>query len=122
MNISPISEEFSITQQIDYTDVEAIAGLGFTTIINNRPDNEQSGQPLSKALEKAAKKAKISYHHIPVVPGKATNDDVARFKAVLEECDGPVLAFCKSGMRAKSLHSACQKNPEQSLLAKLFGR
>jgi sulfide:quinone oxidoreductase len=122
MNISPITEEFSFTQQIEDTEIEAIAGLGFKTIINNRPDNEQSGQPLSNTLEAAAKKANIDYHHIPVIPGRATKDDVDRFKKVLSESDGPVLAFCKSGMRAKSLHSACQKSPDKSLFAKFLGR
>ena len=122
MNITPLNDYFSITQQIQHTDFEALAGMGFKTVINNRPDNEQAGQPSSQALAKAAKKAGVNYHHIPVVPGRATVNDVAKFTDVLEGCSGPILAFCKSGMRARSLHSASQKTPSQSFLGKLFRR
>jgi len=41
--------------------------------------------------------------HIPVTPGEITDDDVARFKAALDELPGPVLAYCRSGGRAASL-------------------
>ena len=41
--------------------------------------------------------------HIPVVPGAIDEDDVARFHAALNELQGPVLAFCRTGMRAAQL-------------------
>lgn len=123
MNITPIDTDFSITQQIQHTDLEALAGLGFKTVINNRPDHEQAGQPQSKDLEKAAKKVGIDYHHIPIIPGKATAEDVSKFSKAIAASEGNVLAFCKSGMRAKSLYSACQPAQQKSgLFSGLFGK
>ena len=108
MNITPIDNDFSITQQIEPADLVALAGLGFKTVINNRPDNEQAGQPSSNALASAAKQAGINYHHIPVVPGRATVNDVSKFSEIIATCDGPVVAFCKSGKRAQSMYASCQ--------------
>jgi sulfide:quinone oxidoreductase len=122
MKITPLNSTFSVAPQIENTDLEALAELGFKTIINNRPDNEQTGQPLSKSLEKAAQKAGIEYFHIPVIPGKATASDIAKFGSVLESCNGPVLGFCKSGMRAKSMYETCQPKPKRGLMSKLLGK
>lgn len=120
MQINKISDQFSVSPQIGYNDVKSLADAGYTCIINCRPEGEEASQPLSKALLKAAKKADIHYHHIPFKPGRATGEDRARFAAALEQSDGPVLAFCRSGMRAKALHKSLTKGP--GLLARLFRR
>ena len=121
MHIIRVNDNFSITKQVMPTDIKGLAEMGYKAIINNRPDYEQVGQPLSESLQKAADDAGVKYHHIPVSPGKATLEDTAKFKIALAESPAPVLAFCKSGMRAKALHSACQPNPEPTLLRMLYG-
>lgn len=120
MQISKISDQFSVSPQINYNDVKALAEAGYTCIINCRPEGEEAAQPLSKALLKAAKKAGLHYHHIPFKPGRATPEDRARFAVALEQSDGPVLAFCRSGIRAKSLHKSIIKGP--GFFARLFGK
>jgi len=120
MQISKISEQFAVSPQIGYNDVKAAADAGYTCIINCRPEGEETSQPLSKALLKAAKKAGLHYHHIPFKPGRATAEDRARFAAALEQSGGPVLAFCRSGMRARALHKSITKGP--GFFARLFGR
>ncbi len=120
MHITKISETFFISPQIQYEHVKTLADKGFKTIINHRPDGESADQPLSKALAKAAKKAGVSYHYIPFKPGKATPVDKEKVKEILDREDGPVLAFCRSGMRARSLHKSITRGP--GLLARLFGK
>ena len=120
MQISKISDQFSVSPQIDYNDVKTLVDAGYTCIINCRPEGEEASQPLSKALLKTAKKAGIHYHHIPFKPGRATADDRARFSAALEQSGGPVLAFCRSGMRARALHKSITKG--SGLFARIFGR
>ena len=120
MQITKITDRFAISPQIDFGDVAKLAKQGYVLIINNRPDGEDAAQPLSAALAKAAKKAGIDYVHIPVKPGRASAQDKARFKQCLDEAEGPVLAFCRSGMRAKSLYNAATRGP--GLLARLFGK
>lgn len=120
MHISKISDNFSTAPQIQYDHVKMIAKQGFAAIINHRPDGEEAGQPLSKALAKAAKQAGIAYHYIPFKPGRASQADRDKFKAVLADTDGPILGFCRSGMRARSLYKSCFKRP--GFLARVFGQ
>jgi sulfide:quinone oxidoreductase len=98
----------SITTQIAPDEIAAIKAAGFRTIINNRPDQEESGQPSSADLETKAKAAGIDYRHIPVTPGRFGDDQIDAFSAAVNGCDKPVLAFCKSGMRATSLWALSQ--------------
>lgn len=120
MRITKVSDMFSVSPQIQYEHVKTIADQGFCTIINHRPDGEAANQPLSKALAKAAKQADILYHHIPFKPGKATQADKDKVKDILKNSDGPILSFCGSGMRARSVYKSVTSTP--SLLGKLFGR
>jgi len=120
MQISKINDQFSVSPQIGYSDVKTLADAGYTCIINCRPEGEEASQPLSKALLKAAKKTGLHYHHIPFKPGRATADDRARFAAALEQSGGPVLAFCRTGMRARSLHKSIRKS--SGFFARLFGK
>jgi len=120
MQISKINDQFSVSPQIDYGDVKTLADSGYTCIINCRPEGEEAAQPLSKALLKAAQKAGLHYHHIPFKPGRASAEDRLRFAVAVEQSGGPVLAFCRSGMRAKSLYNSITKGP--GFFARLFGK
>jgi uncharacterized protein (TIGR01244 family) len=81
---------------------EEIAALGISTIVNNRPDGEEPGQPDSAVIEAAAKAAGIDYRHIPVAGGIA-QPQVAQMADALAQAKGPVLAFCRSGTRSTYL-------------------
>ena len=81
---------------------EEIAAFGVTTIINNRPDGEEPGQPDSDTIEAAARAAGIDYRHIPVAGGIA-QPQVAQMADALAQANGQVLAFCRSGTRSTYL-------------------
>ena len=76
---------------------------GFKSLINNRPDGEAERQPTSASLAEAAARLGIAYRHLPVISGKVTDGDVASFSAALDELEGPVLAFCRTGTRSTTL-------------------
>lgn len=80
----------------------------FRTIINNRPDAEEPGQPSSAEIEAEARRLGLDYVHIPVVPGQVSDEQVAVFGKALHGSHGPVLAFCKSGRRAATLWALSQ--------------
>ena len=103
-----LTPDISVTGQITPDTIAAAHAAGFRTVINNRPDGEESGQPSSAVLAAAAKTAGVEYHHIPVVPGQFSDGQIDAFAAVMRDCDKPVLAFCKSGMRAASLWALSQ--------------
>ncbi len=106
MNLKPIADDFSVSPQIAAEDMAAIKEAGFTTIICNRPDDEEDGQPSFDEIKAAATQAGLTAIHIPIVPGQATSEDVAAMDEALAQADGPVLGYCKGGPRAESLYRA----------------
>lgn len=89
-----------VSSQIDPADVPGLAAQGVTLIINNRPDGEDPGQPLSADIEAAAEQAGIDYRFIPIRRGIGPSDVEAMGEA-LESCkNGKILAFCRSGTRS----------------------
>ena len=103
MQLHPLSKDLSVTTQIAVADIAALAAQGFRSIINNRPDAEEAGQPTSATLAAAAKQAGLDYRHIPVVPGQLQDAQVTAFAAALADLPGPVLAFCRTGTRSSTL-------------------
>ena len=98
-----LDSTISVFGQIEPEDVAAAKKLGFTTIVNNRPDDEQPGQPAGAEIEAAAKAAGLDYVAIPVDHSGFNEGQVAAMVEALETARGPVLAFCRSGTRSTYL-------------------
>lgn len=103
MNLHKLDDQLSVAGQITPDDVAALAEAGFTMLVANRPDNEQPGQPPMAAIADAAREHGMAWHYLPVQSGNVTDDDADQFSPLLEEADGPILAFCRSGMRCSAL-------------------
>ena len=97
-DIRPVDADFAVAPQIQPEELAALAGR-FSTVINNRLDDEEPGQPASAALAAAAAEAGLTYVHIPIV-GRPTADQVRAVQAATAESSGPVLAFCRTGTRS----------------------
>ncbi len=94
-----VTDDLSVSPQISVAEVAEAARLGFRTIVNNRPDGEEPGQPSAAEIEAAAHAAGLAYAHLPI-RGGPTADQVAASQALFAEAEGPVLAFCRSGTRS----------------------
>ncbi|RAK57912.1 TIGR01244 family sulfur transferase [Phenylobacterium deserti] len=94
-----VTDQLSVSPQIREQDLDEAAAQGFRTIINNRPDDEEPGQPSSSQMEAAAQARGLAYVHIPV-RGGPTAEQVEGVRRVMEQAQGPVLAFCRSGTRS----------------------
>jgi len=101
--IRKIDEHISVAPQITPQEVRAIANAGFKEIINNRPDDEEGGQPASAELAEAARAAGISYVAIPVTHAGVSSNQIDAMARALEASPGPALAFCRSGTRSTHL-------------------
>ncbi|HWW11077.1 MAG TPA: sulfur transferase domain-containing protein, partial [Brevundimonas sp.] len=62
----PLSPHVSAASQLRPEDMSVFRAQGFASIINNRPDDEEVGQPSSAEIEAAALAAGLSYLHAPV--------------------------------------------------------
>jgi sulfide:quinone oxidoreductase len=103
VDLRKIDDRISVAPQIQIADLPAIAGLGFKTLVANRPDNEDPGQPLMAGIEEAAREQGLQWVYMPVASGNISDDDVERFGAMIRTADAPVLAFCRSGTRSAVL-------------------
>ncbi len=95
-----LDDKTLVCGQISPEEVAGIRDLGVTMIVNNRPDGEDSGQPLSADIEAAAEQAGIDYRFVPIARGIGPADVDAMHDAMRECGDGKLLAFCRSGTRS----------------------
>lgn len=102
-DIRRIDQRISVAPQISPEDVPAIAAAGFVAIVNNRPDNEQPGQPSGDSIRRAAEDAGLTYVAIPVTHAGFSHPQVAAMVDALSQANGPVLAYCRSGTRSCNL-------------------
>ncbi|MBP2547343.1 uncharacterized protein (TIGR01244 family) [Neorhizobium galegae] len=98
-----VNPRLSIADQPALADIAGLDSAGTRCLINLRPDAEE-GALGSKAEKRAAEEAGLNYRFIPVSVGELTEADVDAFREALAQSEGPVLAHCKSGMRALLLH------------------
>jgi uncharacterized protein (TIGR01244 family) len=95
-----LDDKTMVSGQITPGDVPELQRQGVTMIVNNRPDYEDEGQPLSGEIEEAAGQAGIEFRFIPIVRGIGPADVDAMRGAMRDCADGKLLAFCRSGTRS----------------------
>ena len=118
MDVKRINDHVSVSPQISPDDFPALKALGFTAVINNRPDGESPDQPSSAVMQAAAETAGLSYHFIPLGRDGVSPQMVDAETEALEGSAGPVLAFCRSGTRSTTLWALSQagKVPAQEIV------
>lgn len=100
LDIRRIDARVAVAPQIDPADVPAIKAAGFTTVVNNRPDGEEAGQPTGATVAAACAAAGLAYHAIPIGHAGFTHPQVIAMAELLGSADGPVFAYCRSGTRS----------------------
>jgi uncharacterized protein (TIGR01244 family) len=101
--IRTIDSKVSVAPQIDPAQMADIAAAGFVAIVNNRPDDEEPGQPSGAEIQAAAEAAGLAYTAIPVTHAGFGHGQLDAMRAALDAADGPVLAYCRSGTRSCNL-------------------
>ncbi len=98
-----LTAAISVSPQISVTDVAEARDQGFAVIINNRPDDEQAGQPTGAEIAAAARVAGLHYVAIPVDHSGLSLSQVEAMQVEMADAKGPVLAYCRSGTRSTHL-------------------
>jgi len=94
-----VNPDFWVAEQLSVEDIARAAANGFKTIVNNRPENEEVGQPSDAEMKAAVERAGMSYRVLPFA-GPPPPGIVSETAALLERAQGPILAYCRSGRRS----------------------
>ncbi|MDO5652185.1 MAG: sulfur transferase domain-containing protein [Moraxella sp.] len=110
-NIQDIAPEFRITVsgQITPADVAELAGMGVRTIINNRPDGEEAGQPTSDEIAAACVAHGIAYKQIAFSGGMMDMNHVQEFADFFNATHRPLHIFCRTGNRSSTILAAARE-------------
>ncbi len=98
-----LTENISVSQQLEIEDVAAAAAQGVALIVNNRPDGEDPGAPQGDDIAAAAAAAGLNYVAIPIGHSGFSEPQVDAMIAAMEQAEGPILAYCRSGTRSTLL-------------------
>lgn len=102
-----ITPSFAVTSALVPEDFEMASKLGFRAIINNRPDGEEDGQVSSRQTAVLAWRAGLGFRHVPAPKHDLFTDAVVEASGeALSALQGPVLAYCKSGLRSAIVWAA----------------
>ncbi|SIT52964.1 Oxidoreductase [Mesorhizobium prunaredense] len=110
MEYRQISEDYSVSGQIQPEEIAAIKAAGFKSVICNRPDDEQPGQPSADSVKAAVEAAGLTFRYIPVISGQITAENVEDQAEALDELEGPIFAYCRSGARCTNLYGLIQQS------------
>ena len=116
-----VTENFWVSPQVLEEHVQAAADAGFRTLINNRPDGEEPGQPTDAQVEAWAKERGLGYQALPV-SGGISRELVEAMGDMVADAQKPVLAFCRSGMRSISLWAMAESLAGRRVKADLIER
>lgn len=85
--------------QVTPEEVSTLKHKGFETIICNRPDDEEDGQPPFEFIALAAEENGMRAHYIPVHDDQDARDKANAFREAVQ-IGRPVYAYCRSGARS----------------------
>lgn len=98
-----LDEGLSTSPQIAPEEVAIVAAAGFRSVVSNRPDGEDPGQPTAAQMQAAAEAHGLAFRHIPVTGGGIAPSDIQAMAEALDSLPGPIFGFCRSGTRTAML-------------------
>ncbi|RPH19876.1 MAG: TIGR01244 family phosphatase [Alteromonadaceae bacterium TMED7] len=108
MKIQQLNKSVYIASKVDISDINKLKAIGIQSVINNRPDNEEDGQPLSGDLSEYAASINIDYYYLPIASGHYPVTSVDKLTELLSTAELPVVIFCRTGRRSINLWAKSQ--------------
>ena len=109
MRVLELAPQVFVSGQLFEQDIRLAAKQGVRSIMNNRPDGESMGQPLSADLAKTAEELGMTFRHLPIDPRAISMQDVKDFAKACDELERPLLIFCRSGARSTTLWEMAER-------------
>jgi sulfide:quinone oxidoreductase len=107
--LKKLTDDIYVSAQITETDFAELSKLGVTSIICNRPDGEDLGQPSFEQIKQWAARNGMTAEHNSLVSGQLSPEHIELQGAFFNNTDGKKLAYCRSGMRSTTLWALSQK-------------
>ncbi|MCB5204979.1 TIGR01244 family phosphatase [Neorhizobium sp. T786] len=108
MDIRQINDEYAVAGQITVEELDEIKAMGFKSIVCNRPDEEEPGQPSFAEIAAKAEELGIEIKHVPVGRMGVDADAVNGMVDALDELPRPMLGYCRSGARSTTIYEKSQ--------------
>ncbi len=99
---------FFVAPQVSEADIQSAAKAGIRVIINNRNEGEAPAQPDSATVKEWAEAAGMLYFAVPVSMQQLNQETLRSYRDAAAQDEGPVLAYCASGMRSASVWALVQ--------------
>jgi uncharacterized protein (TIGR01244 family) len=109
-----LTESLNTAAQLSADDVRALADAGVKTLICNRPDQEEEGQPSATELQALAESLGMQWFYQPVISGQVMDEQGDEFGRLLDQAATPVVAFCRSGARCGMLWALSQRQVQSA--------
>ena len=106
MTMNPVmhlTDTVSVMGQVLPEEIATLKAEGFTTVMCNRPDHEDPGQPTMDELAAVCEEYGLRFIRYPLTMMNFPGDDVARMAEEFEPETGKVLAYCRTGTRSANL-------------------
>lgn len=108
MDLRKITDDYTVSPQIEVEDVNELAKAGYRSVMCNRPDGEEPGQTGFSLIAEAAEAEGLEVRSVPIVSGMITPEALDEFRTALRDMPKPMLAYCRSGTRCTMLWAIAQ--------------
>ncbi|MDB2466345.1 TIGR01244 family sulfur transferase [Planktomarina temperata] len=108
MQINTLSDDYSVSPQIEVSDVPGITQAGFKSVICNRPDQENPEPRQIEAIKAAVEAAGMEFAENVFDPSSFGPDKIERQAELLAQLPSPVFAYCASGNRCSIVWAFAQ--------------
>lgn len=107
--LQALSENLTVSSQLDNKTFQLLLKQGFKSVIVNRPDQEMGNNVSVSQLRNIAEQSHVSVIYQPIENGKITQTDIIEFSKYYNELPKPILMICKSGQRSSELFNEARK-------------
>ncbi len=109
MSFQQLSPGYAVSAQLSPFDLARLKEQGVTTLVCNRPDGEEPGQPSQQIMRHAAQAAGIAFYSIPMAGPVCTQQQTRNLAEIMANSPGLVLGYCRSGRRSALLWQCLQR-------------
>jgi uncharacterized protein (TIGR01244 family) len=100
MDLKQVEHDYAVAGQIAESDLAALKAAGYQTVICNRPDAEVEPGLHAQFMAAEAARLGLVFVYNPISNQGMTMDNLTAQAEALAAATGPVLAYCRSGMRS----------------------